>query len=127
MNHRVLIVEDDAEMGSLLKDLIEEEGLEVESVADGLQAYQKMIQASFDLIITDLRMPGSTGLDILSVMQQRTPEIPVIVITAFGGETVRSKVMAKGAAAYLEKPILWRKLKTLVCDLLPVRRKEMEC
>jgi len=62
---RILIVEDDEEMRSLLKDFIEEEGYEADSVEKGTYAFRKLMADSFALIITDIRMPGFSGLDIL--------------------------------------------------------------
>ena len=115
---RILIVEDDAEMRSLLKDFFEEDGFEIDSVSNGSEAFRKIAREPFDLIITDIRMPGLTGLDILPGIKKLQPEVSIIVITAFGSEEVRRKALERGATAYLEKPILFNKLRTLVHEVV---------
>ena len=111
---RVLVVEDDEEMRSLLKDFIEAEGFETDSASDGSEAFRKLAKESFDLIITDVRMPGLTGLEILPGMRKLQPEASIIVITAFGSEEVCRRAFERGATAYLEKPIHFHKLRTLI-------------
>jgi len=114
---RILIVEDDEEMRALLRDVIEEEGHETDSVNNGSEAFRKLVKQSFDLIITDIRMPGLTGLDILPGMRKLHPEVPIVVITAFGSEEIQRKALERGANAYLEKPIHFQKLRNLIQDM----------
>jgi len=121
---RVLVVEDDREMRSLLKDFIEEEdGFEVDWVGDGSEAFLKLLGKDFDLIITDIRMPGLSGLDIIPALKNQYPGIPIIVITAFGSAETNRKALARGANAYLEKPIPLERLRTLIHEFLPNRAK----
>jgi len=115
--NRILIVEDDEEMRALLRDMIEEEGYKTASVSNGWEAFRKLAKESFDLIITDIRMPGLTGLDILPGIKRLQPDAPIIVITAFGSEEVHRKALERGATAYLEKPIHFHKLRTLIHDM----------
>jgi DNA-binding NtrC family response regulator len=117
-NGKILIIEDDDEMRSLLKDFVEEEGFEADSVEKGISAFKKLMTESFDLIITDIRMPGYSGLDILPELKRLQPEIPIVVITAFGSEEVYHKALSRGANAYLEKPIHFHKLKELIYDII---------
>ena len=114
---RILVVEDDAEMRSLLKDFFTEEGFDTDSVSNGSEAFRKLVREPFDLVITDIRMPGLTGLDILPGIKKLQPAAPVIVITAFGSEEIQRKAFEKGANAYLEKPIHFQKLTTLIHDM----------
>jgi DNA-binding NtrC family response regulator len=115
---RILIIEDDDEMRSLLKDFIEGEGYEADSVEKGTYAFRKLITESFDLIITDIRMPGYSGLEILPELKRLQPGIPIVVITAFGSEEVYRKALSRGAHAYLEKPIHFHKLKELIQEII---------
>ena len=115
---RILIIEDDKEMRSLLEDFLKDEGYEADSANSGSEAFGKLAREPFDLVITDIRMPGLTGLDILSAVKKFQLEIPVIVITAFGGEEVYRRSMARGADGYLEKPIHFNKLRSLIHDLI---------
>jgi DNA-binding response OmpR family regulator len=120
---RILIIEDDAEMRSLLADFLKEEGYETDSADNGSEAFRTLAREPFDLVITDIRMPGLTGFDILSAIKKFQFEIPVIVITAFGGEEVYRRATARGADGYLEKPIHFDKLRALIQDLVPSKEK----
>ena len=114
---RILVVEDDAEMRSLLKDFFKEEGFETDSVSNGSEVFRKLVREPFDLVITDIRMPGLTGLDILPGIKKLQPNVPIIVITAFGSDEIRHRAMARGATSYLEKPIHFHNLRTLIHDM----------
>ena len=120
---RIMVIEDDEEMRSLLKDFFEEEGFETDSVSNGVDALQKLAKDHFDLIITDIRMPGLTGLDILPVVKRLQPKASVIVITAFGNEELYRRSSERGATAYLEKPIHFNKLKELIHEMVPPKEK----
>ena len=120
---RILIIEDDEEMRALLKDSLLEEGVEADSATNGSEALRKLVKESFDLVITDIRMPGLTGLDILPVIKRLQPNASVIVITAFGSEEVYRRSFEKGAAGYLEKPIHMERLKTLVHEMVSPKER----
>ena len=115
----MMIIEDDEEMRSLLRDFCEEEGFEAVSVGNGLDGLRILSKENhFDLIMTDFRMPGLTGLDILPRIRRLKPNTPVIVITAYGSDEVRRRSLERGATAYLEKPIRLSKLKTLIGEVV---------
>ncbi len=120
---RIMIIEDDEEMRSLLKEFFEEEGFETDSVSNGVDALRKLSKDHFDLVITDIRMPGLTGLDILPGIRKFQPEASIIVITAFGSEEVYRRSLEKGAAGYLEKPIHIDKLKALIYETVSQKEK----
>jgi len=122
---RILITEDDEEMRSLLKDFFEEEGFETDLVSNGVDALQKLAKEHFDLIITDIRMPGLTGLDILPGIKRLRPDASVIVITAFGSDEVYRKSLERGATAYLEKPIHFSKLKGMIHKVVSAKEKRI--
>lgn len=122
---KILIIEDDDEMRSLLKDFIEEEGYEADSAEKGTYAFRKLMTESFDLIITDIRMPGYSGLEILPELKKLQPGVPIVVITAFGSEEVYRKALSRGADAYLEKPIHFYKLKELIQEMISTKEKEV--
>lgn len=116
---RILIIEDDQEMRFLLKDLIEEQPeYEVEEVSDGAEAFPKLMGKYFDLIITDIRMPGLSGLDIIPGLRNLQPGVSIIAITAFGSEEIQRKALARGAQAYLEKPVPLDRLRRLIEELI---------
>lgn len=118
----ILIVEDDEEMRSLLKELLEEEGFETACASNGSDALREIVKRPFDLIVTDIEMPGLTGLDILPEMKKRRPDASIIVMTSFANEEVHRRSLEKGASGYLEKPIHSKKLKALIHEILSTKR-----
>ncbi len=114
---RIMIIEDDEEMRSLLKEFFEEEGFETDSVSNGVDALKILSEDHVDLVITDIRMPGLSGLDILPAIRRLKPETPIIVMTAYGSEDLRRRTLERGATIYLEKPIRLNQLKTLVREV----------
>jgi DNA-binding NtrC family response regulator len=121
---RVLLIEDDDEMRSLLKEFMEGEGFEADCAANGFEALPKLEEKDFDLIVSDIRMPGLTGLDLLPRMKTLQPGAYIVVITSFGSEEVYRKSVERGATAYLEKPIHFERLRELVHEA--ASSKEME-
>ena len=121
---RIMIIEDDEEMRSLMKDFFEEEGFETDSASNGVDGLRILSKDHFDLVITDIRMPGLTGLDILPRIRRLKPETPIIVITAYGSNDVRRRSLERGATTYLEKPIHLSKLRTVIREM--VLRKSLE-
>lgn len=115
---KALIIEDDKEMRSMLEDFLKEEGFETDSVEKGNFALKKLMTESFGFIVTDIRMPGLSGLDILPELRKLQPKTPIIVITAFGSEEIHRKALRRGADAYLEKPVHLLKLRTLIHNLV---------
>ncbi len=100
---RILVIGSDQETQSLIIDFIKDEGYEADSVEKGTYAFQKLMAGSFDLIITDLQLPGFSGLDILPGLKKIQPETPVVVLTE--SEDASIQVYGRGANACLEKPI----------------------
>lgn len=120
---RILIIEDDEEMRALLKDFFDEEGFKTDSVPDGSEAFRILVREIFDIVITDIRMPGLTGLDIIPGVRRLQPETSIIVITAFGSEEVHRKAMERGANSYLEKPLRFHELREMVHELLSLKKR----
>jgi DNA-binding NtrC family response regulator len=122
---RILVIDDDEETRSLLKDFLEEDGFVTDSVCNGSDALRKLAKQPFDLIITDIRMPALTGLDILPVIKRLQPETSIIVITAFGSEEVYRRSFERGATVYLEKPLHISKLKELIHKMSSSKEKRI--
>lgn len=118
---KILVVDDDEEMRSLLQDFIAEEGFVPFSAENSAEAFRKMTGEAFDVIITDIRMPGLTGLDMLPRLKRTQPEAFILVITAFGNEQVKQKALERGAHAYLEKPIHLHHLRKLLRQVFNCR------
>jgi DNA-binding NtrC family response regulator len=103
----ILVIDDNAAMLRALKKVLSSEG-GVVSIASWVGEVMERLtdkQGCFDLIITDLRMPVLGGQSILGAVKAALPEVPVIVITAFGSPELQAECLEKGAAAFLEKPL----------------------
>jgi len=105
MSAHLLVVEDDGEMRDLLRKVLEKEGYSVSVAADGHEALTVLPQAAIDLIITDMLMPDDGGLELLRVVHETQPLLPVIIITAFGDWGSYSRALELGAAAFISKPL----------------------
>lgn len=101
---KILIAEDEERMRRLLGMLLSNKGHELVLCADGEEALQKFEEDSPELVITDLRLPKKSGLEVIEGIQARAPEIPVIVITAYGSIDSAVEAMQKGASDYITKP-----------------------
>jgi len=101
---RILIVDDE---GSLLVTLIanlELEGFDVVGAQDARSALQLVSEQHFDLVLTDIRMPGMSGLDLFRAIRETRPQLPVILMTAFAAETLIAEAVQEGVFAVLPKP-----------------------
>jgi DNA-binding response OmpR family regulator len=114
----VLVVDDDDEMRALLRRTLEADGYQVTERDRGTRVVETLRGAPFDLIILDKEMPGITGLDLLPVLHREFPQVPVVLVTAFGGRQVAASALRLGAASYLEKPFKLAQLRDAVDGLV---------
>jgi two-component system NtrC family response regulator len=101
----ILIVDDDASQRRLIEFWLEEEGYSTVTAADGTAALQLFEQKSPALVISDIRMPGLSGLDLLTRIKSVNSDTPVILITAFATVNDAVEAMKLGAADYILKPL----------------------
>jgi len=121
---RVLVVDDDEEMRSLLRRTLEFDGYHVTERDRATHVLQTLREAPFDLIILDKEMPGLNGLDLLPMLRREFPQVPVLFVTAFGGRQIAASALRLGAASYLEKPFRLRQLFDAIDGLIPGRSDE---
>jgi two-component system response regulator AtoC len=114
----ILVVEDRESLRRMLERALQQEGYEVTACADGEQATSKLAAGSFDLVLTDLKLPGMSGIDVLRNSREAHPRLPVVVLTAFGTVGTAVEAMKLGAADFLEKPVEIEDLFQLVESLL---------
>lgn len=118
---RILLAEDEPHIRRILQTVLEEAGFTVVAVSDGVAAQRRMEGPDpFDLVITDLMMPGCTGLDLLESIRAlpHRRDLPVIVLTAKGQDTDRQAAFASGADDFLTKPFSPKKLLSRIDQLL---------
>src|SRR3972149_4224508 len=101
----LFLVEDKPELRAMLRKALERSGYSVEEAADGPPAIAKTRPRRFLLVLTDLKLPGSSGLDILRESKQADPSVPVILITAFGPMEGGGPAMKDGAFDFIQKPV----------------------
>ncbi len=102
---RILVVDDEVNMRALFEKILGKEGYEVETASTGEEAIQRLEKETFDLIISDLKMPGMDGSQVLKKAKEISPDIPFILLTAFGTIDSAVAAMKEGAFDYLTKPV----------------------
>jgi DNA-binding NtrC family response regulator len=119
---RVLVAEDDRVARDLLCEILRGEGFNVEAVDDGAGAIERAAAGRYDLVVSDVRMERSSGLDVLKAFTDKAPGTPVILITAFGDVTGAMEAIQRGAYDYVSKPFNIEELKLTVTRALERRR-----
>jgi len=117
----VLVVDDEAAQRTVLAGFLRKRGLEVVTAASVDEAVQAASARTIDLVLTDLNMPGKNGLTLVDSLRTINPEVPVILMTAFGTVASAVDAMKRGAADYLTKPIDLDELEVLVARTLERR------
>ena len=102
---RILIVDDDAEMRELVCDVLQDRGHTCSCAESGREALQRLSQEEYVVILTDLRMKGMLGTELLAEVKREHPDIGVILMTAFGSVETAVDAMKQGASDYLTKPV----------------------
>ena len=123
---RILVAEDDAEMLSLVTEHLENEGYAVAGATRGAEALAQLRTGEFDLLLTDLRMPDVDGMEVLRAAKERQPDLPVVLITAFGTIETAIQAIRQGAYDYVTKPCAMAEISLLVRKALEDRRLREE-
>jgi DNA-binding NtrC family response regulator len=123
---RVLVVDDDTALGTVLCALLTQAGLGAQAVTSGDAALTLLQAQHFDLVLTDLEMPGVGGMELLEELRERFPGLPVVMLTAFGTVALAVEAMKRGAADFLEKPFEREQLVFVVTKALSTSRKEAD-
>ena len=118
MGRKILIVDDETSMREFLAILLGREGYQVESAADAESALARLAERSFDLIISDVKMPGLDGIALLERVKRSWPDTAVLMLTAFTTAEDAVEAMKRGAYDYIAKPFKVEELKILVRNAL---------
>jgi DNA-binding NtrC family response regulator len=110
----LLLVEDKAELRAMLRKALERAGYDVDEAPDGTAAVNKIRERRYLLVLTDLKLPGCSGLDVLRESKLADPTVPVILITAYGSIEEAVSAMKDGAFDFIQKPVDLDHLKLLV-------------
>src|ERR687887_1592742 len=101
----LLVVDDDSAVGMVFAALARQAGMDVFWVGSGEEALVELEHRPIDVVLTDLRMPGLGGIDLLRAVSERWPDIPVVIITAHGTIAEAVEAMKLGAADFVQKPV----------------------
>jgi two-component system response regulator (stage 0 sporulation protein F) len=123
---KILIVDDEPDAVALFRDLFTKKGYEVETASGGVEALELIDKVIVDVVILDIRMPVMDGIETLVKLKQKQPELPVVMLTAYGyDDALINKALERGAAGYISKnlPIV-QILHTFQTLLSAVQRKK---
>jgi signal transduction histidine kinase/DNA-binding response OmpR family regulator len=126
LDYKILIVDDEPRMVDSLKTLLSMEGYSVIGESDPSSAMRRLEESTFDLVITDIKMPGVDGIDILTRAHEKDPYVGVILITGYASLDSAKHAVDKGAFGYLTKPLEMDELKLVVAQSIAKREIELE-
>lgn len=120
MAKRILVVDDDENIRSLERTILEQQGFEVVTAGGGDEALVLLAREDFDLLLLDVMMPGKDGFEVCRQIKQspRTRLLPVVFLTAKGGGEALAEGFESGAVMYINKPFTARKLLAVVNTML---------
>ena len=105
MAEKILVIDDELDMLMLLRMIIEDNtSYEVETTNNPSEAVKMLREGDFDLVISDLKMPGMDGLEVFDELREMRSDIPMIIITAYGSPEVADEALKKGVADFITKP-----------------------
>ena len=121
---RILVIDDEAAIRESLEVLLKLEGYTTKMAADGVEGLRILDQESFDLVLLDLALPGQSGLELLPQIKERHPDLPIIMITAYGTVDNVVDAIRAGAENFVQKP--WDNEKLLADIRSAVARHKAE-
>lgn len=102
---KVLIVDDDPVVATSFDRVLSGKGYAVITAASGAEALEKLAAERYDLVFTDIRMPGMSGIEVAERVKASQPWLPVVIVTGFGSEENEARAAAAGVSAFLHKPL----------------------
>lgn len=121
-SNRVLLVEDQPEVRRVVRRSLAKAGYEVVEAWNGQVAVELARESTFDLVISDVRMPDMSGLELLSALHQHDPDLPVVLTSGWPGPNGTLDPDAVGAFAYLQKPVPFELMREAVRSGIEHRR-----
>jgi DNA-binding NtrC family response regulator len=123
---KILVVDDEQSMTQFLGIVLRKEGYQVTTVSNGKDALDKVRAEAFDVVITDLRMPGMDGIQLLQSIRKLDPVLPVILMTAYASQQTAIDAVNLGAFQYMVKNAKNDEIKLIVSNALEMRRVRTE-
>ena len=113
-NIRLLVVDDEPIVGKRLKQVFDKIGFEIETYTDSAAALAAMTEKSFDIVVTDLKMEGIDGIEVLKRVRAMNPKTRVIIITGYASPDTAELAQQEGVFAFLAKPFRLDELKQVI-------------
>ena len=114
---KILILDDEPIVGERLKISLEHAGFDAEALSSSREAIDRLKEEHYDILVTDLKMSGPDGIEVLRLAKQLRPDIKPIVITGFATRETAEKAMRSGAVEFIAKPFKLSQLKDLLTAL----------
>ena len=102
---KILVVDDDPVIGKSFDRVLSGKGYAVITAADGEEALRKLSTETYDVVFTDIRMPGMSGLEVAERVKASQPWLPVVIVTGYGTGENEARATAAGVAGFLRKPL----------------------
>src|SRR5208337_5347908 len=113
-NHRIMIIDDEKIVGDMAKLSLEQEGYTVETFLNGEPALARLSEQKFDVVVTDFKMKGIDGMEILKTVKRLYPDIKVIMITAFANLDTAIEALRGDVHDFFPKPVKIKELKASI-------------
>jgi CheY-like chemotaxis protein len=102
---RVLVIDDDPVIGKSIDRVLSPKGYAVITAADGAQALDRLAREDYDVVFTDIRMPGMDGVEVARQIKASRPWLPVVIVTGYGSQASEDEARAVGVSGFLHKPL----------------------
>ncbi len=112
--HSIMIIDDEKIVGDMARLSLEQEGYEVETYLDGRTALDRLVEKPFQVVVTDLKMKGVDGLEVLRTVKKLYPQTVVIMITAFANLDVAIEALRDDVHDFFPKPVKLKELKASI-------------
>lgn len=122
--HSILVVDDEKNVRFTVAHALQNEGYSVDSASSGIEGLQRSSSNDYDLLLIDLRMPGMTGLEMLREVRRRSPELPAVIITAYGNPQQLVEAAELGAIDFVRKPFSIQTIRSVVRSVLELVSSE---
>lgn len=120
----VLVIDDDAVVGRSFDRVLSAKGYEVDTAMSGAEALKDIEAHNYDVVFTDIRMPGMDGLEVAEQIKARCPWTPIVVITGYGTEENEAKASVLGVSGFVRKPLTPEMIENITLKALEKPAKE---
>jgi len=121
MKRRILVVDDEPQIRTMLRDWLQRGGYEVAEAADGKQAIDILRKESFDVVIADILMPEKDGLEVIMYLQRESPLTRCVAISSPSNRVFLQSAQLLGATRVVEKPFTAAEIETAIREILPAK------